>query len=204
MRESVQLVAGLGNPGPEYAKTRHNVGFRLLDAWAGARGLSWRLASEFHGQICTADFEGRRVVFLKPLTYMNDSGRAVGALARYHKLSAVQVAVVCDEINLPFGRAKLTTSGSAGGHNGLASVIAHLGGDFVRYRLGVGPKQPPGIELKDYVLGRLTPEQDSLFTQALPEHLDGLNLLLAAGIDQAMNRINRRPSIHDRSNQENV
>jgi len=202
---SIRLIVGLGNYGREYAGTRHNVGFVILDAYASRSRLSWTFRREFEGEVARLEDAGEPTYLLKPQTFMNESGRSVGAFSRYHRLDPCEVVVIFDEINMPFGRAKLSNGGSAGGHNGLASIISHLGGDFVRYRIGIGPRHPPEIDLKDYVLGKLTTEQQNTLFQKTPEFLEGIDLLLRQGLEPAMNRVNRRSSSNDRSdNQENL
>lgn len=202
---SIRLIVGLGNYGREYAGTRHNVGFVILDAYASRSRLSWTIRREFEGEVARLEDAGEPTYLLKPQTFMNESGRSVGAFSRYHRLDPCEVVVIFDEINMPFGRAKLSNGGSAGGHNGLASIISHLGGDFVRYRIGIGPRHPPEIDLKDYVLGKLTTEQQNTLFQKTPEFLEGIDLLLRQGLEPAMNRVNRRSSSNDRSdNQENL
>ncbi len=190
---SISLVAGLGNPGRDYEKTRHNLGWVVLDALAAKHGLAWKTSSRFEAEIARWDYAPGRTRWLaKPLTYMNHSGRSVAALARFHKLEPANVAVVYDDLTIDLGRVKVTVTGSAGGHNGVASVLEHLGNGFVRYRLGIGPKAPAQMELTDFVLGKFTPEQQIILNQQLESHLAGLDLLLSRGIDATMNQLNRR------------
>jgi PTH1 family peptidyl-tRNA hydrolase len=192
------LIVGLGNPGREYADTRHNIGFRVVDAFALAQRAAWVHRREFHADVArlTGRDEGD-LHLLKPRTYMNESGECVGAFARYLQIAPSEVVVIYDELNLAFGRMKLSVTGSAGGHNGVASLLQHFGDGFRRFRIGVGPRHPPEIDLKDYVLGKLTSEQENIFQQNLSEFLAGLDLLLTQGVSQAMNRLNRRPSSDD-------
>jgi len=196
---SIRLIVGLGNPGREYADTRHNIGFIVVDAFVQARQGSWARRPEFEAELARVRGVGsQEVLVLKPLTFMNESGRAVQSLCRFHRLAPEEVLVVYDELNLDMGLAKVSITGSAGGHNGVQSLLAHLGEGFRRYRLGIGPRQPPEIDLKDYVLGRLTPTQLSTLKHLLPEFLSGLDLLLSQDVAAAMNRLNRRPSSDDR------
>lgn len=200
MRTSIRLIVGLGNPGRDYADTRHNIGFRVVDAFAHAQRATWAHRREFHADV--AQIPGRPegdLHVLKPRTFMNESGESVGAFARYLRIAPAEVVVIYDELNLPFGRTKVSVTGSAGGHNGVASLLQHLGDGFRRFRIGVGPRQPPQIDLKDYVLGNLTPAQENIFQQNLSEFLAGLDLLLTQGVAQAMNRLNRRSSSDDGS-----
>ncbi|MEX2044017.1 MAG: aminoacyl-tRNA hydrolase [Opitutus sp.] len=189
----LSLVAGLGNPGRSYESTRHNLGWVVLDALAKKHGLRWRQSASFNAAVARWDLgAGRTRWLMKPLTFMNDSGRAVGALARFHKIEPGAIAAVYDDLTIDLGLVKVTTRGSAGGHNGVASLIEHLGSGFVRYRLGTGPKDPPQMELTDFVLGKFSPEQQLLVNQTLDHHVLGLDLLLSRGVEAAMNQLNRR------------
>jgi PTH1 family peptidyl-tRNA hydrolase len=123
---------------------------------------------------------------------MNDSGRAVGALARFYKVPPPSIVAIYDDLTIDLGLVKISVTGSAGGHNGVASLLEKLGDGFIRYRLGIGPKEPPQMDLKDFVLGKFTPDQHILVTQQLAQYLSGLDLLLSRGADAAMNQLNRR------------
>lgn len=190
---SISLVAGLGNPGREYAATRHNLGWIVLDAWAAKRGLTWKTQSQFNAEIARWDRPGHGPCCLvKPLTYMNESGRAVGPLMRFYKLEPSNVLAIYDDLTIDLPLVKVSVTGSAGGHNGVASLLEHVGPGFVRYRLGIGPKQPPHMDLKDFVLGKFTEDQNALVNRQLDHYLSGLDLLLFRGVDAAMNQLNRR------------
>jgi len=193
------LIVGLGNPGREYADTRHNIGFRVVEACVAARGAAWEHRREFHADVARLRGAPDDLYALKPRTYMNESGEAVGAFCRFQRIEPAQVVVIYDELNLPFGRTKLSVTGSAGGHNGVASLLQHVGDGFRRFRIGIGPRHPPEIDLKDYVLGKFSSEQNQIYLQNQPEFLAGLDLLLTQGVAQAMNRLNRRPSSDDGS-----
>ena len=190
---SITLVAGLGNPGRDYEKTRHNLGWVVIEALAKKLGLTWKASPQFEAEIARWDTSpGRTCYFAKPQTFMNDSGRSLAALARFYKVPAASVIAVYDDLTIDLGLVKVSVTGSAGGHNGVASVLEHLGDGFVRYRLGIGPKDPPQMDLKDFVLGKFTPDQQILITQHLPHYLSGLDLLLSRGAETAMNQLNRR------------
>ncbi|GAB1488487.1 aminoacyl-tRNA hydrolase [Opitutaceae bacterium] len=190
---SISLVAGLGNPGREYANTRHNLGWVVLDAFAARRGLVWKTEPAFEAETARWDHApGGTCYLVKPQTYMNESGRAVSALARFYKVKPGAITAVYDDLGLDLGRIKLSVDGSPGGHNGVASLIEHLGNGFIRYRLGIGPKAPPQMDLKDFVLGTFTPEQASLLQSSIDSYVSGLDLLLTNGVDRAMNILNRR------------
>ena len=190
---SIVLVAGLGNPGSDYAKTRHSAGFAVVDALATRHALTWKRSVRFAAKIGRWDrADGRTCVLAKPQTFMNESGRAMRALAGFYKLAPAEIIVVYDDLTIELGRIKITVRGSAGGHNGVASLLEHLGTGFARLRLGVGPKIPPEMDLKDFVLARFTQEQLNLIQQKITTYVQGLELLLASGPDRAMNQLNRR------------
>lgn len=189
---SLSLVAALGNPGREYEHTRHNLGWVVVDALAKKHGLAWKHVAQFEAEIARWDAAGRTVWLMKPQTFMNATGRAVAALARFYKLEPAAIVAVYDDLTIDLGLIKVTTSGSAGGHNGVASLLEHVGDGFARYRLGIGPKQPAQMDMADFVLGRFTPEQQITVNQKLDYTVAGLELLLSRGADVAMNQLNRR------------
>jgi len=190
---SILLVAGLGNPGREYELSRHNLGWHVLDAYASRHGLTWEKEPGFESVVARKDLgPGRALWFVKPQTFMNESGRAVAALARYRKIAPEAVAAVYDDLTIDLGHVKVSVTGSDAGHNGVASLLEHLGNGFVRYRLGIGPRNPPEMDLKDFVLARFTQEQLTLIQQKTDTYVKGLELLLASGADRAMNQLNRR------------
>jgi len=190
---SISLVAGLGNPGREYELTRHNLGWIAVDAYASKHGLSWRGAPEFEAVVARRDMgPGQTLWFMKPQTFMNGSGRSVAAFARYHRIAPEAVAAVYDDLTIDLGLVKVSVSGSDAGHNGVASLLEHLGDGFSRLRLGAGPKRPPEMDIKDFVLERFTTEQLNLIQQKTDAYVQGLELLLESGPDRAMNQLNRR------------
>ncbi|MCS7030563.1 MAG: aminoacyl-tRNA hydrolase [Gloeomargarita sp. SKYG116] len=178
----LRLMVGLGNPGAKYERTRHNVGFMAVDALAGRWGLAWREKSQWHGWVA----EGQGIVLLKPNTYMNHSGQAVQAVCRWFKFTPREILVIYDDLDLPFGRLRLRKQGSAGGHNGMKSIIAHLGTqEFPRLRIGIG--RPVVGESAHYVLEPFSPEQQALLPRLLNEVVRVVELALREGLDQAMN-----------------
>ncbi len=190
---SVSLVAGLGNPGRLYAETRHNAGWMVLDALAATESLSWQVQDRFEAELARWDLDvGHTVWLAKPLTYMNESGRAIQKVAAFHRIPPQRITVLYDDLNIDLGLQKVSVRGSAGGHNGVADLLARMGDGFVRYRIGIGPKTPREMDLKDFVLARFTAEQSSLFKNQMPCFIDGLRLLLQNGPDHAMNIVNRR------------
>ncbi len=182
---ALKLVVGLGNPGPEYERTRHNVGFRLADRLVGEADSSWR---DFKGLGVASKFGALWVA--KPMTYMNDSGRFVRAFADYHGVAPSEMLVVFDEISLPLGRVRLRPKGSAGGQRGMESVILHLGTqEIARLRLGIGP-QPERVRAEDFVLARFKPAEEDALESALERGVRAVKTLSEDGLDAAMNLVN--------------
>jgi PTH1 family peptidyl-tRNA hydrolase len=190
----VTLLAGLGNPGAKYAGTRHNLGFEVVDALAAAEGLSWKHEARFEADVARWNVRpGETRWLIKPTTFMNESGRALRRLLDFHKLPAESLAVAYDEMNIELGRVKLSVDGSAGGHNGIASLLAHVGNGFLRYRLGIGGgERPAGMDLADYVLGKFSPSEKTIIDQNLKTFVEGARLLFTSSPAEAMNRLNRR------------
>ncbi|MFZ9838247.1 MAG: aminoacyl-tRNA hydrolase [Opitutaceae bacterium] len=183
----------MGNPGREYRDTRHNLGWQVLDALATRERLAWRPAPQFRAEVARWDRPGAPTCWLvKPQTFMNASGEAVGPLSRYHRIPAPEIVAVYDDLTLDLGLMKVSIGGGSAGHNGVASLVQHLDGPFVRFRLGIGPRAPAAMELTDFVLGTFTSDQSILVSQRLPHFLQGLDLLLTRGADAAMNQLNRR------------
>lgn len=187
-------MVGLGNPGDGYARTRHNVGFLLVDRLAARLGGRWARWSKEAGEYCDADREGAKLVLAKPLTYMNESGRMVGTLARYKGIGPSEVLVCYDDFALALGRVRLRLKGSAGGHNGMQSIIDHLGTPEVpRLRIGIGPL-PQGPGSKDFVLGKFKPEEREGLEAGLGLAEDAALEAAARGVEAAMNRYNPEPA----------
>lgn len=187
----VSLAVGLGNPGREYAETRHNAGFRAIDAWAAKLGVSFVADPAHKGEYAKARFGGNVLWLLKPITYMNLSGECVSAFARYRKIEFSEIAVVYDDIALPPGTLKISLGGGDGGHNGIKSLIQYCGNAFMRVRIGIGPKIHREQDLADFVLGKMTPEEQALFAEQTPNHVAGLELLASQGLVAAQNTLNK-------------
>lgn len=185
------LVVGLGNPGREYEKTRHNVGFMMLDALAKKHGIAVT-TSKFHALIGEGTIEGVRTILMKPQTFMNNSGEAVGECARFYKIPPENILILCDEISFDVGVFRIRRKGSAGGHNGLKSIIAHISSEnFPRFKIGVGNKPNPEYDLASWVLSRF-PEGDLKTLTTMEEAIIGAtHLCLKNDIDTAMNRYSR-------------
>lgn len=188
----LQIVVGLGNPGPEHRLTRHNAGFRFVDALAERQGAQLRGHARYHGEIARVALEGHELLLLKPLTYMNRSGLAIRALMDYVKAPLAQVLVVHDELDLPCGAARLKLGGGHGGHNGLRDTITHCGADFWRLRIGIGHPGDRSLVI-DYVLQRARPAEEAATLEALDAGLDALGAFLRDGAEKAMHRLHSRP-----------
>ncbi len=183
--DSLWLVAGLGNPGPKYEKSRHNVGFMVLDALAEAARASWRgerceaLGSKIAGP------NGQTYQLLKPLTFMNLSGQAVGEAARFYHIEPSHVIVIHDEMDIPLGELRLKMGGGAAGHNGIKSIISHIGPDFYRIRIGIG--KAPGVGA-DFVLGDFNSQERPILSEVKILAMQALDALVGEGLNKAQNR----------------
>jgi len=182
----LKLIVGLGNPGKEYEATRHNAGFWWVDELARLHNVHFKADSKFHGLIAKANLHGHEVHLLKPQTFMNVSGRAVGAVAQFYKIEPAQILVVHDELDLPPGSAKLKLGGGHGGHNGLKDIIAHLGAkEFWRLRVGIGHPSERA-EVVNYVLNAPRKEEQVLIDEALQRAQDVAALIIEGKLEAAM------------------
>ena len=187
----MKLVVGLGNPGPEYARTRHNVGFLVADALARMLGAEFTLR-KFASELAEARAGGERIFVMKPQTYMNHSGEAVGAALRFWKLGLEDLVVVHDDLELAPFRVQLKVGGGHGGNNGVKSVNAHVGGpDYARVRVGVG-RPPPRVDPSDFVLGRWAKADETELEICVREAAEAARLACEIGTNKAMNQVNRR------------
>lgn len=187
----MKMIVGLGNPGRKYEKTRHNVGWEALDRVAEATGIRVNV-NRYHGLTGMGLFGGEKLILVKPLTYMNLSGNCVQPLAAYYKIPPEDILVLCDDVNLPLGRLRFRKSGSAGGHNGLKSIIGRLGSDaFPRLRLGVGGP-PEGIDLISHVLMPFFGEDEKKAEELEKTAADAVLCFLKDGPDRVMNEYNKK------------
>ena len=184
------LIVGLGNPGEEYAKTRHNIGFQCVNEVARRHGLDFskKLAK---ARIAEGQIAGQRVALAKPFTYMNVIGQSVVSLCNWYKVTPAQeLLVIYDELDLPFGTLRLRERGSAGTHNGMKSVVGQLGSqEFPRMRIGIG-QGPPGRDAAQYVLGRFTRDEQAQLPALIARAADAVEVILREGFTTAMNRFN--------------
>ena len=188
-----QLIVGLGNPEPKYDKTRHNIGFDAVDALARRAQSSWNENRRFQALFAEAQAsKGDKLRLLKPLTYMNRSGQAIRAAMDWYKLPPESVLIIYDDMDLPVGRLRLRLSGSAGGHNGIKSAIAHLGTqNFPRLRIGIG-KSGTEKDSVSHVLGKFSLHETQLMSEVLQLVVDAVELSLKQGVEKAMSLYNSR------------
>ncbi|CAI8269363.1 MAG: Peptidyl-tRNA hydrolase [Opitutia bacterium UBA7350] len=197
---SITVIAGLGNPGSKYQNTRHNVGFGVVEALAKHLEAKWKSCDKFESEIAEITYSERKLLLLKPQTFMNHSGRALGALMHYRRLDPENLLVIFDDITLEFSRCKLSLSGSAGGHNGVADILDHVGSGFGRFRIGVGAKIHKAMDLADYVLSQFSGDENKLLNEEMPTFVAHLLRIIDSDFDTAMNTINQRnASEHERN-----
>ena len=184
------IVAGLGNPGRKYAKTRHNVGYDVIDEIAKTCGIKMN-EHRFQASVGTGFLEDEKVILIKPETYMNHSGESISEVVRYYKADPEnELIVIVDDINLPVGGLRLRRKGSAGGHNGLKDIIGRLGSDaFIRVRVGVGEK-PADTDLVEHVLGRFSRQEKPVMHDAVKQAAEAVLSIVSEGMDRAMNKYN--------------
>ena len=197
--ENVFLIVGLGNPGAEYKKTRHNAGFLLVEKLVARWQAEWKNERRFHARLARVARQGRQVLLCQPQTFMNASGDAVGVLMKFYRLPRTRILVVVDDADLPLGGIRLRPGGSSGGHHGLESIEQHLGSrEFARLRLGIG-RQDGAREITDYVLSRFDRAEAAVMEKVLDRAADQAECWLAEGVQKAMNRFN---GVVDSANEE--
>jgi len=179
------LIVGLGNPGPSYSAHRHNIGFMVVDELA--RRMAERFSEKFKGRVARGRLSGDEVTLLEPLTFMNLSGASVGAASSYYKFTPERVIVVHDELDLPFAQVRVKVGGGHAGHNGLRSIFAHFGSDFVRVRCGIG--RPAHGDVSGYVLSGFSPDEQPDLRRLVDDAADAVELIVGRGALEAMNTI---------------
>jgi PTH1 family peptidyl-tRNA hydrolase len=188
--ESVYLIVGLGNPGADYARTRHNAGFVVADRLADRWQARWAYEKKFNARLASAQRQSGRVLLCEPQTYMNASGEAVGAVAAFYRVAPARLLAVVDDADLPLGELRLRPGGSSGGHHGLESIEQHLGTrEYARLRIGIGRQAGPR-EITGHVLGRFSSTEAALADKVLTVASDQAETWLEAGIQKAMNQFN--------------
>jgi PTH1 family peptidyl-tRNA hydrolase len=193
LSKSIRLLAGLGNPGSRYAQTRHNAGYWFADAVVRRWGGTFRAANNFHGELADCEIDGERLRVLKPTTFMNESGRAVAAIANYYRIPIDEILVAHDEIDLPPGTVRLKRGGGHGGHNGLRDVIPALGDpNFARLRIGVGH---PGHKdlVHGYVLKPAPADDQRAMEEAVERAIERFPEIATGNLNKVMNDLNRKP-----------
>ncbi len=188
----VKVIAGLGNPGSKYEKTRHNAGFIVVDAFAESLSGQWAPDRAVRHAVTTKVTIGdQSIVLLKPMDFMNRSGRVLQSYCRYFRIHPSELVVIYDDITLDPGRVKISTQGGDGGHNGVADILGCLGNGFIRFRIGIGPKNNPEMDLADYVLGQLPKEHHQLLLDNMQTYWNGLISLVEQGPILTMNQFNQ-------------
>jgi peptidyl-tRNA hydrolase, PTH1 family len=199
--ENLHLIVGLGNPGAEYAKTRHNAGYLLVEELAARWKCGWTNERKFRARIAKAERHGKRVWVCQPQTFMNLSGETVGALKDFYQLPLTRLVIAADDADLPLGAVRLRAGGSSGGHHGLESVEARLGSrNFARLKIGIGRKDG-AREITDFVLGRFEPGERGLLEKVLDRAARQVECWLDVGVQKAMNQFNG--VVDDSANEEN-
>ena len=197
---SIAVIAGLGNPGQIYRNTRHNIGFDVVKRLAVELKSDWRAEGRFEAKVATAQLGAHKLLLVKPQTFMNDSGRSLAAVLRYFRFGPGSLLVSYDDLTLDLGRAKLSVNGSAGGHNGIANLLEHIGPGFARYRIGIGAKPHKEMDLADYVLSQFKPAEREILSNRMPDYTNHLRLIIDKGVETAFNTINQRiNTTHERS-----
>jgi len=188
--ESLHLIVGLGNPGVEYARTRHNAGFLVLEELASRWLVRWNFEKKFDARLAKSDRAPQKVLLAEPQTFMNASGEAVGALLNFYRVPIPQLLVIVDDADLPFGELRLKPKGSSGGHHGLESIEQHIGSrEFARLRVGIGRKDGRR-EITNYVLGKFSPDESKFLEKVLQRAADQAECWTTDGVEKAMNRFN--------------
>lgn len=191
MTQAIELIVGLGNPGPKYDRTRHNVGFWFLDALARQYDTSFRLQTKLQGELATGRSGGRQFYLAKPTTFMNLSGQCVAASAKYYRIAPESVLVVHDELDLPAGTIRLKQGGGHGGHNGLRDIAQHIGKDFLRLRIGVGDPEHP-TRGANFVLNAPPAAQAQDIEVAMGTVLTEFDEIVGGHVQKVMNTLNRK------------
>jgi peptidyl-tRNA hydrolase, PTH1 family len=188
---SLRLVVGLGNPGADYARTRHNAGFMVAQELAARASATWNFEKKFDARVAKAERHGTKLLLAEPQTFMNASGEAVGALVNFYRVSVSSLLVVVDDADLPFGEIRMRSKGSSGGHHGLESIEQHLGTrEFARLKVGIGRTADGRRQITNYVLGKFSAAETKLLEKVLKRAADQIECWANEGAEKAMNRFN--------------
>lgn len=189
--DSLYLIAGLGNPGAKYAQTRHNAGFMVVDRLSVRLKAVWKEESKFQARVARTEFGPHKLILCEPQTYMNLSGEAVAALAKFYKVPVERLIISVDDADLPFGQIRMRPQGSSGGHHGLESVQQHIGSSsYVRQRIGIGRVQQDVREISNYVLGKFGADELETLEKVLERAVDQLQCCMTGGLEKAMSQFN--------------
>jgi PTH1 family peptidyl-tRNA hydrolase len=188
----IRIIVGLGNPGIEYEHTRHNIGFDILDAYTKACSFKWKYSLRMRGMVIKQSSGNANMLYLKPHTFMNASGRSVASAMKHLKATIEQVLCIHDDITLPLGAIKLSIGGGDGGHNGIKDIYRLIGNQCARLRVGIGSKGSPETELKDHVLGHFSDEESDQLMARMDFYRNSIDLILRDGPVLAMNTINQK------------
>lgn len=189
--DALYLVVGLGNPGADYARTRHNIGFMAVGRFGAKRGAVWTTEKKFESRLAKAEVAGKRALLCEPQTYMNVSGRAVGALVDFYRLPLERLLIVVDDADLPFGELRMRGSGSSGGHHGLESIEQRLGSrEYARLRMGIGRQRQDVREISGHVLGKFGSAEAETLELMLNRAASQIERWMDAGLQRAMNEFN--------------
>lgn len=190
MKDTIELIVGLGNPGPKYDRTRHNAGFDYVDALADQFGGVWKQESKYQAEICTLSIQGEKVWLMKPQTFMNRSGQSVGAFAQFYKIPVQHILVAHDELDIAPGTARFKQDGGHGGHNGLRDIIASMANQKAFYRLRIGIGHPGSArEVADYVLSKASPDDQISIDRAIEAAVEHTPTAITGEWAKAMNRL---------------
>lgn len=189
----MKIIVGLGNPGARFSRTRHNIGWRVLMKLASLLPASdWKKSERFKAYLSEATFLHEKIILVRPLTYMNESGQSAANLQVFYKISAEDIWVICDDVDLPLGRLRIRTSGSAGTHHGLRSVVGHLRSEkFPRFRLGIGPEKKV-VNLERFVLQRFTASEEKMVADVVERTAEAVLFARRDGFPAAMNRFHKK------------
>jgi PTH1 family peptidyl-tRNA hydrolase len=190
----MKIIIGLGNPGEKYEKTRHNIGFDIVSLFADSKMpifSEWKLNKKFNSEISEGKIGKTKIVLAKPQTFMNNSGEAVSCISRFYKVSSKDIIIIHDDIDLPFGKIRIKKTGSSGGHRGLESIIKFLGNEnFVRLKVGVGPKKKINDDAAKLVLKKITKTEDKIISETKEKAVEAIVSILEDGLEAAMNYFN--------------